>query len=209
MPPPNSPVAAMSGRDTSPSPDIPLSPDAQSSTLLTPPPATGHSASELASLLVSSARGDAEAFATFYDATSSYVYGLSVTVVRSPVAAARLTQQIYVDVWRDPRQLLSPKVTVLAVLVALTHRRAVDVARTNGAMPPTGGRSSRLSLPRVNRLERAVLTPLQQEIVVLAYLGGYTVRQVATMLGLPSATVRAALTGALSGLQRARVAVVS
>ncbi len=197
MPPLNAPVAAEPA------------PPSASPPLASPPSLEPSPSSELASLLASSARGDAEAFAAFYDATSSYVYGLSLTVVRSPVLAARLTQQIYVDVWRDPSQLVSRKVTVLAVLVALTHRRAVEMARTSGPTPSdTGGRPARLSLPRATRLERAVLTPLQQEIVVLAYLGGYTVRQVSAMLGLPAATVRAALTGALSGLSRAGVAVV-
>jgi DNA-directed RNA polymerase specialized sigma24 family protein len=52
------------------------------------------------------------------------------------------------------------------------------------------------------------LTPLQQEILVLSYLGGYTVRQVSALLSLPTASVKDALTGALLGLAAPRPALL-
>ncbi|HYP43863.1 MAG TPA: sigma factor-like helix-turn-helix DNA-binding protein [Propionibacteriaceae bacterium] len=170
-------------------------------------PATASQDPQLTSWVVSLSQGDLEAFAAFYDATSGFVYGLVVTVLRCPASAARLTQEIYVEVWRDPNQLIHRQVTVLAVLVAMAHRRAVQVARSSDRSSPDNGyRRHRLSLPRVTRLDRAVLTPLQQEIVVLAYLGGYTVRQVSALLGVTPTNVRAALTGALTGLREANLA---
>lgn len=167
---------------------------------------------ELAEMLSRAAHGDTNAYAAFYDATSPLVYGLVLTVVRSESDAERIVGDIYLDIWRNPSVLLTGRLTLLTALLCLTQRRAVEHARGDvrdagrpGApatrpMRRTGSRRQRLSLPRSTPPQARQLTPVQQEILVLSYLGGYTVRQVSALLSLPTASVREALTAALLGL---------
>lgn len=169
----------------------------------TPTSTSGDLDSRLWSSLREAADGDPDAFAAFYDASCSRVYGLVLTIVRSPNQAAELTQSLYADIWRDPRALLSARL-VLPALLAMAHCRAVDSARAsdNASQPysqPCGPRP-RLSLPRVTSLHDVLLSPLQQESLVLSYLGGYTVRQVSFLLSLPTAAVSDAITRGLAGL---------
>jgi RNA polymerase sigma-70 factor (ECF subfamily) len=180
---------------------------------------------ELAELLNRAASGDTDAYAAFYDATSPLVYGLVLTVVRSRSDADRVVKDIYLDLWRRP-DLLTGRLTLLTALLCLTQRRAVQAARQDvpeGARVPEAplagvptkvslrravSRRQRLSLPRATSLPARQLTPLQQEILVLSYLGGYTVRQVSALLSLPTASVKDALTGALLGLAAPRPALL-
>src|SRR5689334_25404351 len=54
----------------------------------------------LADLLKRSARGDSDAFAELYDATSARVHGLALRVVRDPAQAEEVTQEAFLDIWR-------------------------------------------------------------------------------------------------------------
>lgn len=156
--------------------------------------------------------GDTAAFGEFYDATSSLVYGLVLTVVRSSSEAEHVTGAVYLEVWQQPDALLTGRLTLLTALLCLTQRRAVESARTSvaTARPLRRGpsRRTRLSLPRASRLQARMLSPQQQEILVLSYLGGYTVGQVSSLLSLPTDAVREALTSALLGLAPARPAML-
>jgi hypothetical protein len=55
----------------------------------------------LDSLMTRVARGDAEAFSDLYDQTSSMVYGLALRVVRSEAMAEEVTQEVFLQVWRQ------------------------------------------------------------------------------------------------------------
>ena len=48
-----------------------------------------------------SARGHEDAFAELYDLTSSRIYAIMLRVLRSPDHAAEVTQEVYVEVWRQ------------------------------------------------------------------------------------------------------------
>lgn len=161
---------------------------------------------QLSAWLDDSAAGDAEAFESLYDASCSRIYGLVLTVVRSRCRAAQVTEDVYVEIHHRAQSLASGPADPMAAMLSLAHRRAVDEVRRPAGEPqplhltaPSGQRD-RLSLPRNTRLQAVLLDPLQQEVLVLAYLGGYTVRQVSALLALPSHTVKLAITTALSGL---------
>ena len=57
-------------------------------------------ADRLSDLLRQSAKGDQQAFAELYDATSSRVFGLAVRVVRDPAQAEEVAQEAFMEVWR-------------------------------------------------------------------------------------------------------------
>ena len=47
------------------------------------------------------ARGDSQAFDALYDEVSPAVYGLARRVVRDPARAEDVTQEVFLEVWRQ------------------------------------------------------------------------------------------------------------
>lgn len=179
--------------------------------------ATGASASDttlpgatesdrLAAALRDAAKGDEAAFARVYDATAARVHGLVLRVLRNPAQAEEVTQEVYLEVWRRASSFDSAKGSPYAWLMTLAHRRAVDrvrssqsatardetwEARTRDIHYDTTAEKAteRLEAHRV-RTALHELTDAQREAVSLAYLGGYTHREVAGLLDLPLGTAK-------------------
>ena len=118
---------------------------------------------DLAELLKGCGRGDQAAFAQLYDATCSRVVGLAVRVVRDRVRSAEASTR------RDTTY----------------HQRNQPVEHDSTAEAATASLEAR----RV-RQALASLTSVQREALELAYFGGYTHTEVATMLELPVGTAK-------------------
>jgi RNA polymerase sigma-70 factor, ECF subfamily len=87
-------------------------------------------AAHLVDLMTLSARGHEDAFAELYDLTSQRIYGIILRVLRSPDHAAEVTQEVYVEVWRQSARYSRDKGTVIAWMTTMAHRRAVDRVRS-------------------------------------------------------------------------------
>jgi len=174
-------------------------------------------AADLAGLLRRVARGDSEAFARLYDATSARTYGVIWRVLRSADHAAEVTQEVYTEVWRQAARFEESKGSATAWITTMAHRRAVDrvrsvtseVARDEHYARAEPGRevdhvwegvSSRLDADRVRKGMES-LTPIQREALALAYFGGYTQSQVAERLKLPLGTVKTRIRDGLISLR--------
>lgn len=184
-------------------------PPPEDSSRTEPSAATATSAAgptELTELLRASARGDQAAFARFYDATSSRAYGLALRVVRNPAHAQEVTQEAYLEVWRSSARHDATRGSAMAWLMTIVHRTAVDRVRSTESATrrdQVWERETRevdhdqtleaaqasLEGERVRRA-MADLTPMQREAVELAYFGGYTHTEVATMLEVPVGTAK-------------------
>ena len=160
-------------------------------------------AADLGALLRLSARGDEQAFAALYDATSARVHGLVLRVIRDPAQAEEVTQEVFVEVWRTATRFDAQKGAARSWILMLAHRRAVDRVRSEQR---SAARDRRAASPMIaydevaetvednldrDRVRRCLgtLTDLQREAVTLAYYGGYTYREVAGLLGVPAGTV--------------------
>lgn len=160
----------------------------------------------LGDLLARSARGDSQAFAQFYDATSARSYGLALRVVRDPSQAEEVVQEVYLDVWRQSGRYDAGRGSVIGWLLTIVHRRAVDRVRSaeaatrrdatyhqeiNPVAHDATAEAAEASL-EAHRVRTAMqaLTPIQREALELAYFGGYTHTEVATMLDLPVGTAK-------------------
>jgi RNA polymerase sigma-70 factor (ECF subfamily) len=176
-------------------------------------------AAHLVELMTLSSRGHEEAFAELYDLTSQRIYGIVLRVLRSPDHAAEVTQEVYVEVWRQSARYSPGKGSVIAWMTTMAHRRAVDrvrsvsseVARDERYAFHGGDREidqvwdgveQRLDIERV-RKGMASLTAIQREALTLAYFGGYTQSQVAQLLHLPLGTVKTRIRDGLIGLRDA------
>ena len=163
-------------------------------------------AAHLVQLMTLSSRGHEDAFAELYDLTSQRIYGIILRVLRSPDHAAEVTQEVYVEVWRQSARYSPDKGSVTAWMTTMAHRRAVDrvrsvsseVARDERYALHSGDREidqvwdgveQRLDVERA-RKGMASLTAIQREALTLAYFGGYTQSQVAQLLQLPLGTVK-------------------
>jgi len=165
------------------------------------------------------ARGHEDAFAELYDLTSARVYGVVLRVLRSPDHATEVTQEVYVEVWRQSARYSRDLGSVLAWMTTLAHRRAVDRVRSVSSEVARDARyaasDTRREVDQVwdrvelgldaERVRRgmASLTAIQREALTLTYFGGYSQSQVAELLRLPLGTVKTRIRDGLIGLRAA------
>lgn len=176
-------------------------------------------AAELAELLQRSSRGDEAAFAQVYDATSSRAYGLALRVVRNPAQAEEVVQEAFLDAWRSSSRYEPSRGSALGWLLTIVHRKAVDRVRSAEAASQRDAtyhretqqvehdqtaESAHASL-EAQRVRGAVatLTAVQREAVELAFFGGYTHTEVATMLDVPVGTAKTRIRDGLIRLRDA------
>ena len=179
----------------------------------------GSSGAHLADLLRRASRGDEGAFAEWYDATSSRAFGLAVRVLRDRAQAEEVTQESYLDCWRHAARFDSDKGSPLAWLLTIVHRKAVDRVRSAEA----AGRRETAYTRRVHEVDHdstaesatasleatrvrtalQALTDKQRQAVELAFLGGYTHTEVASMLDLPVGTAKTRIRDGLIRLRDA------
>ena len=161
--------------------------------------------SDLAGLLALVARGDQSAFAAVYDRAAAQVFGLVRRVIRDPAQSEEVTQEVMLEVWRSASRFDPHRGSAMAWLMTLAHRRAVDRIRSGQAAAEREVRAAaatgpgydmvaeevetRLDAQRVRRCLES-LTDLQRESVTLAFYGGYTYREVASLLGVATGTVK-------------------
>ncbi len=176
-------------------------------------------AARLVALLGRCARGHEDAFAELYDQTSERIYGVIVRVIRSPELAQEVTQEVYVEIWRQAARYAKERGSVLAWMTTVAHRRAVDRVRSESSDTARDLRYAQLNAERevdrvwegveqkldVERVRRALgsLTEIQREALSLAYFGGYTQAQVAKLLKLPLGTAKTRIRDGLIGLRDA------
>jgi len=179
----------------------------------------GSVAAPLAELLRRASRGDEGAFAEWYDATSARAFGLAVRVLRDPAQAEEVTQESYLECWRHAARFDSAKGSAISWLLTIVHRKAVDRVRSAesaGRRDVAYGQRER-SVPHDETAEAAAasieatrvraaladLTAKQREAVELAFLGGYTHTEVASMLDLPIGTAKTRIRDGLIRLRDA------
>ncbi len=171
----------------------------------------------LSDVRTNSGRGSEQAFAELYDMTSARLHGLVLSVVRAPDLAAEITQEVYVEVWRQAPRWSPQKGSVRAWMHTIAHRRAVDRVRSVQKESDREARwagTARDSEPdhtwegveatlEVEGVRSALdkISEVQKEAVSLAYYGGYSHREVAEMLGLPLGTVKTRIRDGLLGLR--------
>ncbi len=161
---------------------------------------------DLTDLLRRSARGDEAAFAALYDATAARLFGLVLRIVRDHAMSEEVTQEVYLDVWRQSARFDPERGSPMSWLMTIAHRTAVDRVRASEASRrrddahaataqdiefDTTAEAAQASL-EAQRVRRALttLTDVQRHAVELAYLGGYTHTEVARLLDLPLGTAK-------------------
>ena len=155
--------------------------------------------------------GDDSALTELYDGYSPFVFGLAMRVIGDKAAAEDVTQDVFVGFWSQPDRFDPDRGSLRAFLGTLTHRRSVDLIRSEEARkrredktssepvfePSVDEDAMRSVVARTVRVAVASLPRAQREALELAYFDGHTYRQVADRLGIPEGTAKSRLRLAL------------
>ena len=182
-------------------------------------PAHDLAAAHLVDLMARCATADQAAFAELYDLTNRRVYGIVLKVLRSPDHAQEVTQEVYVEIWKQASTYKADKGSVVAWMAIMAHRRAVDRVRSVSSEVARDERYAFIDLDResdevwdsvaqkydVQRVREALghLTQIQRQAIQLAYYDGLTQSQIATQLRLPLGTVKTRIRDGLRRLGEA------
>jgi RNA polymerase sigma-70 factor (ECF subfamily) len=169
-----------------------------------------------ASLVVAIGRWHEDALAEAFRRHAGAVCALARRVLGDSTLGEEVAQEVFLRLWSSPERFDPARGSLRSFLLAQTHGRAVDVLRSNSSRRRREEKDSLQSAEAGYDIERevwdlSVAEHLQEVVkslpvderraIELAYFGGHTYREVATMLGQPEGTVKSRIR---SGLKRMR-----
>jgi len=180
-------------------------------------PEDGSAGDIAADLLVRVADGDQQAFAELYDMLSPRVFALILRVVVNRAQSEEVLQEVFLEIWQSAGRFAPNKGQGRSWVLTIAHRRAVDRVRSSQASADRDNRigvrdleagrdvvaetvESRMAGDTV-LAALAGLPEAQQEALVLAYYGGYSQSEIATLVGAPLGTIKTRMRDGLSRLR--------
>jgi RNA polymerase sigma-70 factor (ECF subfamily) len=169
-----------------------------------------------ANLVVAIARWHEPAMAEAYRRHGGAIHALARRILRHDPSAEEITQDVFLDLWRHPERFDSQRGTLRSFLLARTHGKSVDLIRSEESRKRREERTSRETATAGYDLQHHVwdLTVADQvkesvaelpddmrQAIELAYFGGHTYREVASMLQAPEGTVKSRIRTGLTRLR--------
>ena len=160
------------------------------------------------------AAGHEGALAEIYRRHGGPVFGLAKRLLRDAKLAEEIVQEVMLRLWNNPEKFDGSRGSLRSYLLAHTHGRSVDLIRSESSRRMREERDAQLAVQAGLSLEeevwemaladhvRSALSELDDGVrkaIELAYFGGYTYREVATLLDTPEGTIKSRIR---SGLQR-------
>jgi RNA polymerase sigma factor (sigma-70 family) len=164
--------------------------------------------------------GDQAALGELYDRYGRPAYSLARRICADDGIAEDVVQEVFLAFWRDPTRFDSQRGTFGTWLLTLVHHKSVDAVRRESAIrrrtvpaaedgeewsapPGPGADQAALGAVVAGQVREALgqLPAEQRQALALAYYGGYTQREVATITGVPLGTVKSRM---FTGVQRLR-----
>ena len=174
-----------------------------------------------AGLVVAISRYHQDALAEAYRRHAGAVFGLARRLLNDATLAEEIVQEVFLRLWNDPDKFDPGRGSLRSYLLAQCHGRSVDLLRSETSRRRREENDLRRTAEGGYDLEREVwdltladhvrdaldtLPDGEREAIRLAYLGGHTYREVASILGEPEGTVKSRIR---SGLKRLRTEFVA
>ena len=158
-------------------------------------------------------RGDRDAYEELARGSADRLYAVAYQITRDADRADDAVQQALVAMWRDLPSLRDPsrfdawtyRLVTRASLQDLRQRRRANVRELALDDQPAADRDFAADIATRDQLDRglATLTPEHRAIVVLRYLVGLSIDEMAEVLGIPRGTVASRLHHATNALRAA------
>ena len=216
MTPPSAPGPSLAG----PVPVAPVDAD-RPAPARTPSRGAGEDADRTAAEQVPRlAARDTSALDVLYARHGRAAFSLARRICADEGLAEDVVQEVFLALWRDPGRFDRARGTVVSWLLTLVHHKAVDAVRREATrrrhhvpteQPEDGVSATQPSADRaalgsvIAEHVRAALRHLpneQRQALGLAYYGGYTQREVASITGVPIGTVKSRM---FTGVAKLRV----
>ncbi|HEV2922985.1 MAG TPA: sigma-70 family RNA polymerase sigma factor [Solirubrobacteraceae bacterium] len=151
--------------------------------------------------------GEAGAFEVIFDRHAQRAFSLAYRMCGRRALAEDVVQEAFLSLWRSGARYDPARGSVRSWVLSVVHNRAIDAFRREAVKESRDVRDDRLvertpslllTQTEVERRDdaqqvRSALGELpaeQQQVIELAYFGGFTHSQIAETLGLPAGTVK-------------------
>ena len=152
-------------------------------------------------------RGKAAAFEVVYERHASAAFSLAYRIVGTRNGAEDVSQDAFLSIWRSGARYDRARGSVRTWVLGIVHHRAIDALRRSAvhetrrasdegiaerveAGVRTDVEAARHEEARAVRAAIGQLPPDQSRVIELAYFGGFTHTEIATMLEMPVGTVK-------------------
>ncbi len=152
-------------------------------------------------------RGEAEAFEVIFERHSGAAFSLAYRMCGTRAQAEDVVQEAFLSMWRSGARYDSARGSLRTWMLGIVHNRAIDSLRRSvvhdrrrasdegieerfEARERTEVEVARLDEAQEIRDALQTLPPEQCKVIELAYFGGFTQTEIATMLETPIGTVK-------------------
>ncbi len=157
------------------------------------------------------ALGEPGALDELYSKYGRMAYALALRIIGDSGFAEDVVQEVFLGLWRNPGSFNAARGSYASWLLSITHHKAVDVVRREEALrrrrdaqrtqvvldfgrtDDSGGVDEQVMASLRQQQVRGALLKLptpQREALLLAYFGGYTQAEVASLTKAPLGTVK-------------------
>ncbi|MEM9165740.1 MAG: sigma-70 family RNA polymerase sigma factor [Planctomycetota bacterium] len=163
------------------------------------------------------AADEESAIGDLYDRFGSLVYRMAYQSMPSRAEAEDAVQEVFVRLWKTADRYDPERAALVTWVLLITRRHLVDrlrraqarvrlVGMGDGVSHPSAPASESSDMENDERYQSLMkrveqLPELQKTVVIRAYLGGQTLRQIGEELNTPIGTIKSALSRALVRLR--------
>jgi RNA polymerase sigma-70 factor (ECF subfamily) len=163
-------------------------------------------------------KGDARAFEIVYERHAGAAFSLAYRMMGTRNAAEDVTQEAFLSLWRSGQRYDRARGSVRTWALGIVHHRAIDALR-RGTVHDRRRAGDETASERLEARERTPVEAARREeaaavreamdtlphdqrrVIELAYFGGFTHVQIASMLDAPVGTVKGRMRLGLSKLR--------